>query len=144
MISASAVGGFNGQITLSCAAPAGLTCAFSPTTISPGSSASSSTLTISAASTPPVTGYSMSGLGALLLPSLGLFGTVLATRKRKLLTRKSILWTSVLGLLLLISMFALGCGSGSKGQTPASQVTLMVTGTSGSLSHSPPVTITIN
>jgi hypothetical protein len=102
-------------------------------------------LTISAASTPPpVTGYSVSAIGALLLPSLGLFGTVLATRKRKLLTRKSILWTSVLGLLLLISMFAVGCGSGSKGQTPASQVTLMVTGTSGSLSHSTPVTITIN
>jgi len=147
-ISASEVGGFNGQITLSCAALAGLTCAFSPTTISPGSSAASSTLTVSAASTPPATGYGtpgmgMSGMGALL-PSLGLFGTVLATRKRKLLTRKSMLWTSVLGLLLVISMFALGCGSNSKGQTPASQVTLMVTGTSGSLSHSTPVTITIN
>jgi uncharacterized protein (TIGR03118 family) len=144
MISASAVGGFNGQITLSCAAPAGLTCAFSPTTISPASSASSSTLTISAASAaPPVTGYSLSGMAALL-PSLGLFGTVLATRKRKPLTRNSILWTSVLGVLLLVSMFALGCGGSSKGQTPASQVTLTVTGTSGSLSHSTPVTITIN
>jgi hypothetical protein len=52
---------------------------------------------------------------------------------------------SVLGLVLLVSMFALGCGGGSsKGQTPASQVTLMVTGTSGSLSHATPVTITIN
>jgi uncharacterized protein YcfL len=47
-------------------------------------------------------------------------------------------------LLLLISMFAVGCGSSSKGQTPPSQVTVMVTGTSGSLSHSTPVTITIN
>src|SRR6202171_940799 len=35
MISASAVGGFNGQITLSCAALPGLTCVFSPATISP-------------------------------------------------------------------------------------------------------------
>ena len=81
---------------------------------------------------------------AALLPGLGLFGTVLATRKRKALAPKSILWTSVLGLLLLASMFALGCGGGTKGQTPASQVTLMVTGTSGSLSHSAPVAITIN
>ncbi len=144
MISASAVGGFSGQIALSCAAPAGVTCAFSPTTISPGSSAPSSTLTISAASTPPpVTGYSLSGM-AVLLPGLGMFGTVLATRKRKPLTRKSILWTSVLGVLLLVSMFALGCGGSSKGQTPASQVTLTVTGTSGSLSHSTPLAITIN
>ena len=143
MIGASAVGGFNGQIALSCAAPAGLTCAFSPTTISPGSSASSSTLTISATSTPPATGYSLPGM-ATLLPGLGLFGTVLATRKRKPLTRKSILWTSVLGALLLISLFALGCGNSSKGQTPASQVTLTVTGTSGSLHQTTPVTITIN
>ena len=48
MVGASAVGGFNGQIALSCTAPAGLTCAFNPSTISPGSSSSSSTLTVSA------------------------------------------------------------------------------------------------
>ena len=144
MIGASVVGGFNGPIALSCTAPAGLSCVFNPTTISPGSSASSSTLTISAASTPPpVTGYSLSGM-ASLLPGLGLFGTVLATRKRKPRTRKSILWTSALGVLLLVSMFALGCGGTSKGQTAASQVTLTVTGTSGSISQSTPVTITIN
>jgi hypothetical protein len=144
MISASAVGGFNSQITLSCAAPAGLSCAFNPATISPGSSASSSTLTISAVSTPPpVTGYSLYGMMALL-PGLGLFGTALTTGKRKPFTRKRIVWTSVLGLLLFVSIFALGCGSNSKGQMPPSQVTLTVTGTSGSLSHSTPVAITIN
>jgi len=144
-VSASAVGGFNGQITLSCTAPAGLSCAFSPTTISPGSSTSSSTLTISATSTPPPIGYRVPGM-AVLLPGLGLFGTVLATRKRNPLARKNILFTSILGLLLLISLFALGCGSSSnnKPTTPASQVTLTVTGTSGALSNTAPVTITIN
>lgn len=147
MISASAVGGFNSVITLSCTAPAGLTCALSPTTISPGSSASSSsTLTVTAAATaPPVTGYGVLGT-AMLLPGLGLLGTVLMTRKRKPLDRKRALSMSVLGLLLLISMFAVGCGSGSssKAQTSASQVTVMVTGTSGSLTNTAPVTITIN
>jgi hypothetical protein len=146
MVSASAVGGFTGDITLSCTAPAGLSCAFNPTTISPGSSATSSTLTVSAAATPPpVTGYSLSGM-AMLLPGLGLFGTVFTTGKRKPFARKSILWTSVLGLLLIVSMFALGCGGGnSAAQTPSnSQVTMMVTGTSGTISHTTPVTITIN
>jgi hypothetical protein len=78
---------------------------------------------------------------------LGLFGTLLTSRKRKQLTRKSIQWLSLLGLLLGISLFALGCGgSNSNNQTtPASQqTTVMVTGTSGSLSHSAAVTVTIN
>jgi uncharacterized protein (TIGR03118 family) len=140
MISASAVGGFNGQISLSCAAAAGLTCTFSPSTISPGGSASS-TLTVAATATPPSNGY---GMATLLLPSLGLFGTLLTTRKRKPLTRKSILWVSMLGLLLLVSLFAIGCGGSSRQPTPPSQVTLMVNGTSGSLKHSTPVTININ
>jgi uncharacterized protein (TIGR03118 family) len=143
MITASAVGGFNGQIALSCVAPAGLTCSLNPATISPGSSTSSSTLTISVAATPPGGGgYGVMGMA--LLPGLGVFGTLLTTRKRKPLTRKSILSISALGLLLLISLFAIGCGSSSKSQTPPSQVTVMVTGTSGSLSHSTPVTITIH
>ena len=146
MISASTAGGFNGQITLSCTAPAGVTCAFNPTTISPGSSASSSTLTIAAASTaPPVTGYSVFGMA--LLPGLGLFGTVLTTRKRNRLTRKSIVWTTTLGLLLLVSIFSVGCGSNSNNSPtmPVSQaVNLTVTGTSGSLTQSSVVAITIN
>jgi uncharacterized protein (TIGR03118 family) len=146
MVSASAVGGFTGEITLSCAAPAGLSCAFSPATISPGSSESSSTLIISAMATPPATGYHASGMAALL-PSLGLLGTVFATRKRKPLARKNILWMSLLGSLLLISLFTLGCGGGysSMQQTPSnSQVTLMVTGTSGAISHTTPLTVTID
>jgi len=143
MISASAVGGFNGQISLSCSAPAGLICAFNPSTISPGSSTSSSTLTVSAASTPPPMGYSLPGL-MTLLPGLGLFGTVITTRKRKPHTPKCILSMNVLGLLLLVSLFAFGCGGSNSKPTPVgSQVNVTVTGTSGSLSHSTPVTITV-
>jgi uncharacterized protein (TIGR03118 family) len=146
-ISAAAVGGFNGQITLTCSAPAGLSCALSSSTISPGSSIASSTLTISAASTPPPTGYILPGMAALM-PGLGLFGTFLTTRKRKPLTRKRTRWVSLLGLLLVVSLFALGCGgsnNSNKPATPASQqATVMVTGTSGSLSHSSAVTVTVN
>jgi hypothetical protein len=142
-VSASAVGGFNGQISLSCSAPAGLTCALNPSTISPGSSASTSTLSITAAATPPSGGYG--GGAALVLPSLGLFGTVLTTRKRKLFTRKSVVGMSILGLLLLVSLFSLGCGSNSNNKpAPTSQTNLTVTGTSGAISHSSVVAITIN
>jgi uncharacterized protein (TIGR03118 family) len=147
MVSAAAVGGFNGQVSLSCSAPAGLTCAFNPSTISPGASASASTLTISAAAAPPPGGggYSVPGMAAFL-PGLGLFGTLLTTRKRKPLTRKSILGMSVLGLVLLASLFTLACGGSHSNSQPAppSQVTVMVTGTSGSLSQTAAVTVTVN
>jgi uncharacterized protein (TIGR03118 family) len=143
-INASAVGGFNGQIELSCAATPGLTCAFNPTTISPGSSAASSTLTVSAAATPPGGGgYGVIGT-VVLLPGLGAFGTVLANWKRKRLTRRGIMLSSILGMILVSSLFAVGCSSSSKGQMASpQQVTLMVTGKSGTLSHTAPVTITV-
>jgi uncharacterized protein YcfL len=56
---------------------------------------------------------------------------------------------SLLGLLLVVSLFAVGCSSGSKASTTppmsaAQQVTLMVTGTSGSLTQSAAVTVTVN
>jgi uncharacterized protein (TIGR03118 family) len=147
-ISAAGVGGFDSPISLSCSAPAGLTCAFSSATITPGSN-TPATLTISAApAPPPITGYAVRGV-AFLLPSLGIFGTILTTRKRKPLSRKSIQWMKMFGLLIvvsLISMVAVGCGGtvGQTNQAAGSQVTLTVTGTSGAITQSAPVTVTIN
>jgi hypothetical protein len=104
-------------------------------------------LTISATATAPPGGggYSVPGMAALL-PGLGLFGTLLTTRKRKPLTRKSILGMSVLGLVLLASLFTLACGGSKSNNQPAptSQVTLTITGTSGSVSQSAAVTVTVN
>jgi uncharacterized protein (TIGR03118 family) len=140
-VSAAAVGGFNSQISLTCSAPSGLTCTLSPSTISPGASASSSTLTVSAASTPPIGGYPAL---AFLMPGLGLLGTLITTRRRKPLTRQRFVGISVLGLLLLASLFTLGCGSSNAKAPVSSQTTLTVTGTSGALSHSVPVSVTVN
>jgi uncharacterized protein (TIGR03118 family) len=141
MVSASAVGGFNSQISLTCSAPTGLNCSLSPSTISPGSSAASSTLTLSATSTPPTGGYPAM---AALLPGLGLFGTLITTRRRKPVTRKHFAGISVLGLLLLASLFTLGCGGSNTKAPVSSQATLTVTGTSGALSHGVPVSVTVN
>jgi uncharacterized protein (TIGR03118 family) len=141
-IGASAVGGFNGQVSLSCTAPSGVTCSFNPTMVSTGTSGSTSTLTIAAAATVPSGGYAV--LGAIaFLPGLGMFGTVFASRRRRGLPVRNILSIAVLGLLLLVSSFALGCGGSAKGQTAGSQATIMITGTSGSLSHTSPLTITV-
>jgi len=139
MVGAAAVGGFNNPINLSCVAPAGITCSFNPTTITAG--APSSTLTISAAATPPPSGYST--LGMALLPGLGLFGTVLTAGKRKL-TRKRVASMSALGLGLVMSLFALGCGNNYKSQTNPAATSVMVTGRSGAVTSSANVTVTVN
>src|SRR6202795_4260954 len=76
MVNAAGVGGFDSPISLSCSTITGLTCAFSPATITPGSTATS-TLSIAAASTPPSGGYHAAIFGGLL-PALGLFATVFA------------------------------------------------------------------
>jgi hypothetical protein len=81
---------------------------------------------------------------ASLLPGLGIFGTLLVGRKRKPLKRKNTLWVSGMGLLLLVSLFAFGCGGGSSNKPATSQVNMTVTGTSGSLQHSSVVAVTIN
>jgi len=148
-VSAAAVGGFNGQITLTCSNLSGLTCGFSPNVISPGSTASS-TLTISAASTPPPTGYGVpASMAWLPFSGVGALGMLFAKRRPgkslvKTLGQKIALGS--LGVIIVCVLLTIGCGGGSSNSaiTPSSsKVTLMVTGTSGAISHTTPVTLTI-
>jgi hypothetical protein len=151
-VSASAAGGFNGPISLSCSKPTGVTCSLSPATITPGSSTATSTLRLTAAATPPVGGYGMPAgmtMGWLSFSGMGIFGMVLAIRKgdRKRGTKllKHGLWISCLALLAVWVLFTVGCGgsSSTSNHQMASTVTLMVTGKSGAISHSTPITLTI-
>jgi uncharacterized protein (TIGR03118 family) len=143
-IDAAASGGFNSPISLSCTGlPAGVTCSFSPNSITPGGTAATSNLTIAVGTTyVPPTGYMV--LGSFL--SMGLLGLVYGARERgqQGMGRRTGIWALgsvvlVLGLLLA----AVGCGSSSSGNhTPPAQ-TVMVVGTSGALSHSAPLNLTI-
>jgi len=142
-VASAAVGGFNGQITLTCSSAAGLSCSFSPNTISPGSSAASATLTLTAAATAPGGGYG--GIGMALLSGLGLFGTMFTTRRKSGAGKgRSVLLMAGLALLVAGMTFTVACGSNSNHQTTApSQATVMVTGTAGAISHSVPVMVTV-
>jgi uncharacterized protein (TIGR03118 family) len=141
-VSSAAVGGFNGQISLSCSAAAGFTCSFNPSTISPGSSTASSTLTLSAAATAPTGGY---GVAMTMLPGLGAFGAFFVRRRKPGTGKgKALLLAAGLVLLMAGTAFTVACGNTSSHKTPTmNQTTLMVTGTSGSISHSIPVTVTV-
>jgi len=142
-IGSAAIGGFNGQITLSCSPAAGLTCSFNPNTISPGSTAASSMLTLSAATTAPGGGYGHPAV--LLFSGLGLFGTLLlANRKKGSSTeRKALMLITCLALLATATTFTVACGNYSNHTSTNNQATLMVTGRSGGMSHSVPVSVRI-
>jgi hypothetical protein len=142
-ISASATGGFNNPISLSCTGlPAGVTCAFTPTSITPGGTASSSQLKVAVGTTyVPPSGYMALGT----FTGMGLLGLVYGARKRDQqgMARRTGIWALgsavlVLGLLLA----AVGCGSSSSNHTSPGQ-SVMIVGTSGAISHSTPLNLTI-
>ena len=157
-VSLTGTNGFNGAVALSCAGlPTGASCSFNPASVTlSGATATSVTVAIATATPTPANPYSASRnsaslgtrgvilAGMLPLGLLGLFGF----RKRL---------TKVRGALLLLVLSVLtiggmaGCGGmkttapGTTTMTPTplvSQVT--INATSGSLTHSVVVSLTIN
>jgi uncharacterized protein (TIGR03118 family) len=144
-IGSAAVGGFNGQIALSCAPAAGLTCSFVPTMISPGSSAANSTLTITAAAAPPGGVYG-GHPGMLLLSGLGLLGTLFTAGRTKVASAKgkSLMLIALLALLVAGTGLTVGCGNYSKPSATPNNATVNVIGTSAGVSHSVPLSVAVN
>jgi uncharacterized protein (TIGR03118 family) len=147
--------GFTGPISLSCSGlPANATCTFNPTSANiTGTSAVTSTLTISESSTTAaIDANSSNNLSNLLHKHSGVALAFLSPftllafvgfRKRSLLIRGSMLLAIVAGLTLTMS----GCGSSdssssSQTATPTTSQ-IMVNATAGSITHSVPVTITL-
>lgn len=148
-VGASPIAGFNSAIALSCpSAPAGLSCSFSSSNITPGAS---STLTISAVMVAPPSGYSVTGttMGWIQFSGLGLVGIVFARRREAVKRTKKFFQRSAalggLSLIVLSTILWMGCGGygSNSSMTNKQTVTVMVAGTSGGITHSTPVTVTI-
>jgi hypothetical protein len=150
-ITVTPIQGFTSDVGLTCAVSPSLaatTCSLSATTVTGGSG--SSTLTVHAATLAMDRGaplpFSHRGVGAYgtLVFSLGM---VLTMKPRRIPRGKG--WRKILlGLLLLGVMLGLvSCGGGSGGGgsnvTPLNG-TVTVTGTSGTLTHSVSIPVTIN
>ncbi len=143
-VSASAVGGFNGTITLSCSGlPSGISCSFSPATITPGTKSATSVMTLSVAQT-----YTPLAIW-LPLSGIGLFGLAFLSAdddssSRRILKRAALAGTLVMFVVLLL--LATGCG-GSHAATQAggggTVANFLVTGTSGNVMHSAQVALTV-
>jgi hypothetical protein len=144
-VSASAVGGFDNAITLSCSGlPAGVSCAFSPGTITPGTNSATSILTLSVAQS-----YSPIGMW-LPFSGIGLFGLAFATPEGDTKSRKRLLKRSAtVGAVVLVAvllLMAAGCSSNAANHANSMDnpgTNFLITGTSGSVMHSVQVMLTV-
>jgi hypothetical protein len=141
-ISMSAQGGFASAVTFSCSSglPAGASCSFSPASVTPPGTASTTVTVTTSATT-----ASLHPKSRPMLPdsALAIALCCLGWKKRRRLQMLVLLAVSVAGLSLLS-----GCGGGSSGGAPSGPQpvtsTLTVTATSGSLSHSTTISLTVN
>jgi uncharacterized protein (TIGR03118 family) len=160
-VTVGSLNGFTSAVNLTCSGlPVNSSCSFSPgASVTPASDATlMATVSIHTSSSPymqaGMIGGSPSGkLYSLLLaiPALGLLGTFLveSIRRRRRAGKK---W--ILGLVSSFALFLLsaalftasGCGYGTNynaNGTPRGAATVLITGTSGALSHSTSVTLTV-
>jgi hypothetical protein len=135
-LSVNGFNGFNGVTSFACSGlPAGATCAFSPTTLT---GSGSTTLTIS----DPVSAMNTRPADSRYIALASLVALFACSRIR----RRRISWLVL--LFWAVSFFALnGCGGGGSGESRTGPVTktysVNVTGTSGTISHSASLTLTV-
>jgi hypothetical protein len=152
-ISVSTASGFGQQVSLSCSAPATISCAVSPSNVTPSTTLSpSALLTVSTALrtiTPPSSQIKIDPLAALrhmgttwLMCLLAVFMivAVAAFRRRPM--------TAAFGFAVVLLLVSVACsGSSSSGVpagTPAGSYQVTVTGTSGTLTNSTSLTVKVN
>jgi uncharacterized protein (TIGR03118 family) len=149
-LSIAPANGFSGTVTLACTnMPAGASCSFSPTTLTASATAvTTGTVTIltsramagehTASQTTKATGIA----AAMLLP----FASFLAFRRRKLATRRALQLLSLLLLFAAANGLLLGCADTSPATTivtPAGTSNVTITATSGAVTQSTTMALTV-
>jgi uncharacterized protein (TIGR03118 family) len=132
--------GFASTVTLSCAAQAGVTCALNPPTVTPTAGAVTSTLT----ATTSTSGHygALKAVGTVLV-GMGLFGCLLTGSGRSRRGLHSLLLAGFASTLIAGSLLAsTGCGY-SNSQGNRGTASIVVTATSGSLSHTSTMNLTV-
>jgi hypothetical protein len=136
------VNGFNSIVSFACSGlPAGISCSFSPSTLTPAGSPITTTVTFSGSASALMDARPASRPPTLFLLSFS-FGAWLFARSRK---RRSFFRSmgAILGMAVLCSV--LGCGHGSQAVKATSTTsTVTITATSGAILHSATYSLTSN
>jgi uncharacterized protein (TIGR03118 family) len=131
--------GFASPVTLSCAAPTGVTCTLNPATVTPGPGAVTSMLT--AMTSTSVQHYGRPRVMGTLLAGVGLFGCFFAGARKARRGLYSLLLAGFASTLIAGSLLAsTGCGGSQANRGTAS---IVVTATSGALSHTTTINLTV-
>jgi uncharacterized protein (TIGR03118 family) len=132
--------GFASTVTLSCVAPTGVTCSLNPTSVTPGAGPVTSMLTTTASTS--VQPYRRFGFMGTVLAG-GLFGCFFAGAARSRRGLYSLLLVGFAGALIAGSLLAsTGCG-GYKSPANRRTDSIVVTATSGTLSHTSTVNLSV-
>ena len=152
-LSVAPVGGtFTNAVSLSCSgAPSYATCSVSQASVTPGSAAVSFTLSVKTSGKTSQSAQANRQVGPvfaafLQLQGFGVFGIILvASDRRKKKLYQLVILALLVGALLFMSACAGGTGIASQttNVTPSGTYTITVSGSSGSLQHSLPVTLTV-
>jgi len=129
-------------------APQGASLVFQPTTVTPGSSAGTCTVVITASQGDPyLTGSvheRMAPLFAMIMPVAGIVLAGLSSQRK--LRRNALRWLGVVLLLVGAGVALFGCASAQnfrKFGTPAGAYTLTVTAAGGTVQHSVTAIVTV-
>ena len=145
-VTVTGLNGFTSAVALTCAgAPAGSTCSLNPSSVTPTSTGATSTVTFTTTArssamafrirSPRAPGIWNTALGLITL-SLALFVWMI----RRIGVARKVAWT--FAALLMLSLTS--CSGLPKTGTPAGTYTITITGTSGTLTHSTTVSLTVS
>jgi len=138
-------GGFANNVTFACSPITGITCAFSPVTVTPANGAASTTLTVTTSANVSRYGVLMAdvlGPCALLL-ALVLFSFAMSRAKSVRIARVSFLTTTAATAIVAMGLAIGGCGGYGNTQPNRGTASIMVTAQSGTISHTTTVEVTV-
>ncbi len=139
-------GGFANNVTFSCPPIIGITCAFSPATVTPANGAASTTLTVTTSANVSQYGVltpDLLGPCALLL-ALVLFSFAMPRARSVRVARASLLPATAVAAIAALGLVISGCGGYSSNTQPnRGTASIMVTAQSGAISHTTTVQVTV-